>query len=82
MTVSTQGLEFQSGLRGMRAAVELLSSMRFSISLLTVICIASAIDTVLNYVFERRAQLRNVIARVEKRFFVRTGGVLRLLTTD
>ena len=31
----------------MRAAVELLSSMRFSISLLTVICIASVIGTVL-----------------------------------
>ena len=30
-----------------RAAVELLSSMRFSISLLTVICIASVIGTVL-----------------------------------
>src|SRR6476620_6387768 len=31
----------------MRSAVELLSSMRFSISLLTVICIASVIGTVL-----------------------------------
>lgn len=31
----------------MRAAIELLSSMRFSISLLTVICIASVIGTVL-----------------------------------
>ena len=47
MTVSTQGLELNTGSRTMRAAVELLSSMRFSISLLTVICIASVIGTVL-----------------------------------
>jgi cytochrome c biogenesis protein len=47
MTVSTQGLEVRSGSRAVRAAVELLSSMRFSISLLTVICIASVIGTVL-----------------------------------
>lgn len=47
MTVSTQGLELQSGSRTWRAAVELLSSMRFAIALLTVICIASVIGTVL-----------------------------------
>ncbi|MFO0490411.1 MAG: cytochrome c biogenesis protein ResB, partial [Curvibacter sp.] len=47
MTLSTQGLELPSASRGLRAAVELLSSMRFSISLLTVICIASVIGTVL-----------------------------------
>jgi cytochrome c biogenesis protein len=47
MTVSTQGLELKSGSRLTRAAVEMLSSMRFSISLLTVICIASVIGTVL-----------------------------------
>ena len=47
MTVSTQGLELKSGSRATRAAIELLSSMRFSISLLTVICIASVIGTVL-----------------------------------
>ena len=47
MTVSTQGLELQSGSRAWRASVELLSSMRFSISLLTVICVASVIGTVL-----------------------------------
>ena len=35
------------GSRTLRASVELLSSMRFSISLLTVICIASIIGTVL-----------------------------------
>ncbi len=47
MTVSTQGLTLNRGSRALRASVELLSSMRFSISLLTVICIASVIGTVL-----------------------------------
>jgi cytochrome c biogenesis protein len=47
MTVSTQGIELDSGSRTWRSTVELLSSMRFSISLLTVICIASVIGTVL-----------------------------------
>ena len=47
MTVSTQGLELKSSSKALRAAVELLSSMRFAISLLTVICIASVIGTVL-----------------------------------
>ena len=46
MTVSTQGLDIQSPSRALRAAVELLSSMRFAISLLTIICIASVIGTV------------------------------------
>ncbi|OYT91069.1 MAG: cytochrome C biogenesis protein ResB [Burkholderiales bacterium PBB3] len=47
MTVSTDGIELASGSRVWRASIELLSSMRFSISLLTVICIASVIGTVL-----------------------------------
>ena len=47
MTVSTQGIELKTGSRAWRAFVELLSSMRFAISLLTVICIASVIGTVL-----------------------------------
>ncbi len=47
MTVSTDGIEVTSGSKVWRASVELLSSMRFSISLLTVICIASVIGTVL-----------------------------------
>ncbi len=47
MTVSTQGLQLPASSRTLRAGVELLSSMRFSISLLTVICIASVIGTVL-----------------------------------
>jgi cytochrome c biogenesis protein len=47
MTVSTQGIELDSGSRTWRSVVELLSSMRFSISLLTIICIASVIGTVL-----------------------------------
>ena len=47
MTVTTDGIELSRGSRWLRAAVELLSSMRFSISLLTLICIASVIGTVL-----------------------------------
>ncbi len=47
MTISTEGMKVNWGSRTLRAAVELLSSMRFSISLLTVICIASVIGTVL-----------------------------------
>jgi cytochrome c biogenesis protein len=47
MSVSTHGLRLKNGSHAWRAAVELLSSMRFSISLLTVICIASIIGTVL-----------------------------------
>ena len=47
MTVSTQGLRVRTGSPLVRGAVELMSSMRFSISLLTVICIASVIGTVL-----------------------------------
>ena len=44
---STQGLRLNTESHRLRSAVELLSSMRFSISLLTVICIASVIGTVL-----------------------------------
>lgn len=47
MTASTAGLELKNGSQRLRALVELLSSMRFAISLLTVICIASVIGTVL-----------------------------------
>jgi cytochrome c biogenesis protein len=47
MSVSTHGLRLKTPSAALRAAVELLSSMRFSISLLTVICIASVIGTVL-----------------------------------
>ncbi|MDO8457592.1 MAG: cytochrome c biogenesis protein ResB [Burkholderiaceae bacterium] len=47
MSVSTHGLRLKRGSHTLRLAVELLSSMRFSISLLTVICIASVIGTVL-----------------------------------
>ena len=45
--VSSHGLRLKSGSHALRSVVELLSSMRFSISLLTVICIASVIGTVL-----------------------------------
>jgi cytochrome c biogenesis protein len=47
MTTATSGLEIRSESPRLRAAVELLSSMRFSISLLTVICIASVIGTII-----------------------------------
>jgi cytochrome c biogenesis protein len=46
MAVSTSGVEVPIGSRRLREAVELLSSMRFAISLLTLICIASVIGTV------------------------------------
>ncbi|WP_428420519.1 cytochrome c biogenesis protein ResB [Methylibium sp.] len=46
MTVSTTGLELPTRSRTLREAVEVLSSMRFSITLLTVICIVSVIGTV------------------------------------
>ena len=46
MTVSTTGIEVRTKSRWVRDCVELVSSMRFSISLLTVICIASVIGTV------------------------------------
>ncbi len=47
MSTSTDGLDVHAGSRALRSAVELLSSMRFAIALLTVICIASVIGTVL-----------------------------------
>ena len=47
MSVSTHGIRVHSGSHALRAGLELLSSMRFAISLLTVICIASVIGTVL-----------------------------------
>lgn len=47
MSVSTHGLRVKSSSHLLRSAVELLSSMRFAISLLTIICIASIIGTVL-----------------------------------
>ena len=45
--VSTSGLRLRSGSRSWRSFVELLSSMRFAISLLVVVAIASIIGTVL-----------------------------------
>ena len=42
MTVSTLRLEIKSESQAFKAAVKLLTSIRFSISLLTVTCIASA----------------------------------------
>lgn len=47
MSDKTLGLSVRTRSRVVRAGVELLSSMRFAISLLTIICIASVIGTVL-----------------------------------
>lgn len=47
MSTSTHGLRLASRSAALRAGVEVLSSMRFAIALLTVICIASVIGTVL-----------------------------------
>lgn len=57
MTVATEGLEVRTRLRWVADAVELLSSMRFAISLLSVICIASVIGTVL----KQREPLSNYV---------------------
>ncbi|CAN7160160.1 cytochrome c biogenesis protein ResB [Rhizobacter sp. LjRoot28] len=46
MAASTTGIHLRTGSRVLRDGVELLSSMRFAISLLTLICIASVIGTV------------------------------------
>ena len=46
MSLSTTGIELGTRSRFLRDGVELVSSMRFAISLLTVICIASTIGTV------------------------------------
>ncbi len=47
MSVSTSGLQLKTDRRWLADAVELVSSMRFAISLLTLIAIASVIGTVL-----------------------------------
>ncbi|TDV28563.1 cytochrome c biogenesis protein [Paraburkholderia caballeronis] len=47
MSVTTSGLQLNIRQRAVRSAVELLSSMRFAISLLVILAIASVIGTVL-----------------------------------
>lgn len=47
MSESTAGVELSKGSEWLRAMVELFSSMRFAIALLSVICIASVVGTVL-----------------------------------
>ena len=47
MSVSTHGLRLKGVSNLTRNVVELLSSMRFAVSLLTVLCIASIIGTIL-----------------------------------
>ncbi len=46
MSATTAGIALRSRSRVLREVIELLSSMRFAISLLTIICIASVIGTV------------------------------------
>jgi cytochrome c biogenesis protein len=46
MSVSTHGLRLRSKSHALRTAVELLSSMRFAIALLTLVCVASVIGTI------------------------------------
>jgi cytochrome c biogenesis protein len=46
MTASTTGIHLNTGRRWLDASVELISSMRFAISLLTLVAIASVIGTV------------------------------------
>ena len=46
MALTSSGLLPRSGPRALRDVIELISSMRFAISLLTLICIASIIGTV------------------------------------
>ncbi|MEW6694585.1 MAG: cytochrome c biogenesis protein ResB [Pseudomonadota bacterium] len=47
MSATTTGIELRVSSRRLASVVELLSSMRFAIALLTVICIASVVGTVL-----------------------------------
>jgi cytochrome c biogenesis protein len=47
MSVSTSGMQNKTGSRAWRVAIELLGSMRFAISLLVILAIASIIGTVL-----------------------------------
>ncbi len=47
MSETTQGVRIRNGSQALRSSIELLSSMRFAIALLTVICIASVIGTVI-----------------------------------
>lgn len=72
MTVTTEGLRAGGKSRWASDAVELLSSMRFAISLLSVICIASVIGTVLkqhepmnNYVNQFGPFWSEVFARLD-----------------
>ena len=47
MSETTHGVRIRNGSQALRSRIDLLSSMRFAIALLTVICIASVIGTVL-----------------------------------
>jgi cytochrome c biogenesis protein len=74
-SLSTSGLEVRARSRSLRDAVELISSMRFSISLLTVICIASVIGTVVR----QHEPLNNYINQFGP-FWAEVFGAVRLYT--
>ena len=67
--ITTAGIQLKTSRRWLADAVELLSSMRFAISLLTIIAIASVIGTVLkqkpekNRRFTRGETVDLIIAR-------------------
>lgn len=72
MSTSTEGMQIRSGPGALRSVVELMSSMRFAISLLTVICIASVVGTVLkqhepfnNYVNQFGPFWADVFSRID-----------------
>ncbi|MEN9544418.1 MAG: hypothetical protein RLZZ598_1251 [Pseudomonadota bacterium] len=69
---STDGIRLRSGPRLAREAIELLSSMRFAITLLSVICIASVIGTVLKQ-HEPAVNYVNQFGPFWARFFVALG---------
>ncbi|HEY0202151.1 MAG TPA: cytochrome c biogenesis protein ResB, partial [Burkholderiaceae bacterium] len=75
MTASTHGLRLATRSVALRAVVELLSSMRFAISLLTVICIASVIGTVL----QQQQPYPNYVNQFGP-FWAEVFGLLRLYT--
>ncbi|RZT94901.1 cytochrome c biogenesis protein ResB [Rivibacter subsaxonicus] len=69
---STEGIQLRSGSRLARESIELLSSMRFAITLLSVICIASVIGTVVKQ-HEPAVNYVNQFGPFWARFFVALG---------
>jgi len=73
--LTTSGLDVKTRSRALREAIELVSSMRFSISLLTVICIASVIGTVVR----QHEPINNYINQFGP-FWAEVFGTVRLYT--